>query len=181
MAKTSTESMFWDAGNGRGSESRLSLEEFHENVQNYLMRIAEPQFSLKLASMLFNSEDYTILPIQCRKTMQSLEEMNQPVQELSRLLHESSRLPFIFTALSYRLLSIVNLIEDQTNRLLDLINSYRVICISPSQHEKHLRKEIDKSFERLLENTVALSTRVELLNNEAVEEERKLLSFRKEQ
>ena len=172
--------MFANSNTGQSNKARLSLEEFCRQMQGYLANITELRPSLRLASMLFGTEDRTILPIQCRKAMHSLEEMDELVQEFSELLNVPERLPVIMIALRYSLLSILNLMDKQINRLLDLLNSYRVICISSSQHEKQLRKEIHRSFERLLQYNTTISEQVERLNDEAEDQEQRLLSLLEE-
>ncbi len=166
---------------GHNSEARLSLADFNEEMQGYITSISESRSSLRLASMLFSIEDRTILPVQCRKALQSLEEVDEPVQEFSKLLREPERLPVIITALRFRPLSILNLMDNQINKLFDLTSSYLTMCISPSKHEKQLRKEIHRSFESLLHYNTIILDQVKRIGDEAEDQERRLLSLSEEE
>lgn len=177
MVRAPIETIFSDSEAGLYSEARFSLEELREKIQNPLTFISELRLSLYRASLPFDTENRSILPRQCREAIKTLEEINEPIQELSKLLRDGDHLPIIFTALCYRLLSILNLLEEQVSKLLDLLNSYRSLSISQSHHARLLRKEIDNSFKRLLQHITALSEQVNLLDEEAEEQEARFLSL----
>lgn len=174
MTERSTEPLFWDIETW---QSRLTLEAFDEHVQSYLIYITESCQTLYLAAAPFSSYEQSILPEQIKGVRRSLKELLKPTQEFSWLLHNTDRLPVIYTALRYRLLAVVNIVENQISRVLDLLHRYQVASISPSEEEKWLRSEIYSMFERLLQFTMTLSERVKLVHDEAEKQESRLLSL----
>jgi hypothetical protein len=58
---------------------------------------------------------------------------------------QTSLLPIIFTALCHDILYGLYLIKEQAHRLEDLIDSYRIICMSSTQGSQ--RKLIFNSFQ----------------------------------
>lgn len=173
MTERSTEPLFWDIETG---QSRLTLEALDEHVQSYLRYITESCQRLYLAAAPFNAYERSIPPEQIKGIRRSLKEMLKPTLELSRLLHDTDRLPFIYSALRYSLLAVVNIVEDQISRALDLLHTYQVECTSPSEDER-LRNEIHSMCERLLHFTMTLPERVKLIQDEAVKQESRLLSL----
>jgi hypothetical protein len=174
MTGRSTEPLFWDIETG---QSRLTLEIFDEHVQSYLRYITESCQTLYLSAAPFSSYERSILPEQIKGVRRSLKKMLKPTQEFCWLLHDTDRLPVIYTALRYRLLAVVNIVEDQISRALDLLHTYQVGCTSPSEDEKWLRSEIYSMFEKLLQYTIALSERVKLVHDDAEKQESRLLSL----
>jgi hypothetical protein len=172
MIQKSTKPQFWDV---ETRQSRLTLEEFDEHVQSYVRYITESCQTLYLSAAPFSSYERNILPVQIREVRHSLKEMLKPTQEFSWLIHDTDRLPIIYTGLRYRLLAILNIIEEQISRCLDLLHTYQISCISPSEGEKWLRSEIYNTFESLLQFTMTFSERVKLVRDEAEKQESKLL------
>ena len=174
MTERSTEPLFWDI---ETVQSRLTLEALDEHVQSYLRYITESCQRLYLAAAPFSVYEWSIPPEQIKGIRRSLKEMLKPTLELSRLLHDTDRLPFIYSALRYSLLAVVNIVEDQISRALNLLHTYKVGCTSPSEDEKWLRNEIHSMCERLLHFTMTLPERVKLIQDEAVKQESRLLSL----
>ena len=174
MAERSTEALFWDIETGR---SRLTLEAFEEQVHSFLEYITELCQMLYLSAPPFSSDERSIPPGQIKEVRRSLKEMSKPVQELIWLLHDTDRLPVIYTALCYRLLAVVNIVQDQISRFLACLHTYQVAGISSSEGEKWLRSEIYSLFEQLVQYNNMLSERVKVVSDEAKEQERKLLSL----
>jgi len=158
----------------QNGETRLSLEEFSAIVQSHLTRIAGAQHSLQSALIPLTIENCNVQPAQCKKAIKSLDEMNVPIREFCTLLHQTQRLPIVFTALRYQLLFILHRVEEQTDRLVNLIESYRVICTSLSQYAQRLHKEISASFEVLLLYIADISQQAIFLDDEAKFQERKI-------
>jgi hypothetical protein len=152
---------------------RLSLQQFTTVAQSYLIDLNKAQQSLQWVYIPFK-EQGEVRPIQCRVALESLDETSEYVQEMCGLLYRTSSLPIVMTALRYQLLLILNRIEEQIDNLVDLLNSYRLICITPSQHTLRQRKEIYDSFETLLQHLSDISQEANLIHGEAKFQERKL-------
>jgi hypothetical protein len=130
--------------------SRLSLQYFHATTRKYLVALSEAHYSLQeMCASLFD-EDLTIQPIDCREAADALEEMYAIVQKCSSLLDDASLLPVATLAPRYRLLFASQLALDQTRRLIDLFNSYCVMCLKPSPQAESMRKTIQEVFQAVL-------------------------------
>jgi hypothetical protein len=130
--------------------SRPSLQHFRTTIHKYLMALSEAYFSLQeMYSSLFE-EDLTIQPFECREAADSLEELYLLVQKCSNLLNEVSLLPIAALAPRYRLLFSSQLVLEQTRGLIDLFDSYHVICLKPSLQEERTRKKIQEVFQAVL-------------------------------
>ncbi len=174
MKERSTEPLSWDMETG---QYRYTLEAFDEHVQSYLKYISESCQRLYKGAAPFRSYERSIPPEQIKEVRHSLKELLMPTQEFSWLLHDTDHLPAIYTALRYRLLAVVNVLEEQISRFLDLLHTYQVAGTSSSEGEKWLRSEIYSMFEKLLHYTITLSERVKLVSDEAKKQERRLLSL----
>jgi hypothetical protein len=164
---------------GKGSRqengNRLSLNQFNELTQSYLTLITEAEHSLQRIITPFK-EKGDIRPIQCRKASDSLRETIEYVQEFCEALNKTSSLPVILIALRYRILTTLHLTEEQASKLIDLIDSFLVICMKHSSHTLQLRKEIYTSFETLLQHMTDISQKTRLLNDEARFQEKILIA-----
>lgn len=174
MIEGSSGSLFWDIGAGH---SRLTLEALDEHVKSYLKYMIESCQRLYIAATPFNTYERSISPEQIKRIRHSLKEMLTLTLELCKLLHDTERLPFIYSAFRYSLLAVVNIVEDQLSRSLDLLHTYQVRCTSTDGEEKRLRNEFQSMCERMLHFTMSLPERVKLIQVEAVKQESKLLSL----
>jgi hypothetical protein len=174
MTERLTEPLFWGVETG---QCRLTHEALDEYLQSYLRYITESCQKLDHAATPFSTYERSIPPEQIKGVRHSLKEMLKPTIELNRLLHDTDHLPVIYTALSYSLLAVVNIIENQISRVLDLLYTYQVAGTSPSEDEKWLREEVHSMCERLLHFTMTLPERVKLIQDEAVKQESRLLSL----
>lgn len=153
--------------------TRLSLAQFSELIQYYLTHITEAQDSMHFVSTPFK-EKGGIRPVQCRRAVYALDKMNEQMQEFCELLNETSYLPVVFIALRYRLLVPLQLIEEEACELIDLINSYRAICMTSSHHALQQRREIIDAFETLLEHITDILQKADFLGDESKFQEQKL-------
>jgi hypothetical protein len=176
MPRPPTDLTFSYLGVDQNGETRLSLEEFNTIVRSHLTRIAKAQHSLQSAFIPLTKENCNVQPAQCKKAIKSLDEFNMPIQEFCKLFHKTQRLPFILTALRYQLLYGLHQVEEQTEKLVDLIDNYRAICTSSSQHAHRLHKEISATFEALLLGVADISQQAIFLDDEAKFQERKINS-----
>jgi hypothetical protein len=174
MPRPPANSIFSVSEADQNGETRLSLEEFSTIVQSHLIRIDRIQHSLQSALIPLTIENCNVQPVQCEKAIKSLDEMNVPIRGFCTLLHQTQRLPIVFTALRYQLLFNLHRVEEQTNRLVNLIKSYRVICTSSSKYAQRLQREISASFEVLLLYIADISRQVIFLDDEAKFQERKI-------
>jgi len=155
--------------------ARLSLDQFDTLAQGHLSHIREAQEALHLVCAPFK-EQGNIRPVQCRRAIDILNEANEKVQEFCNLLLETSSLPTVFGALRYRLLFVLRLAEEQIYDLIDLIESFRMICMSASQQVGQQRKVISAAFEMLLLHITDISHQAKYLATEAKFQERRLTS-----
>jgi hypothetical protein len=161
-------------------ETRWTLAEFNMIVQSHLTGIDETQHSLQLVYIPFEIEDANIRPVECKKAINALREMDEKIQEFCKLLDETSHLPAVITILRYRFLFILHLVEEEIYRLIDLIDSYREICMTPNRSAQRLRNDIQDGFEALLQHISGISRKVDFLEHEARFQERKLETELKE-
>lgn len=158
----------------RREKDRLSLKQFDDLIQSQLTHLAETQISLHFSYAVFKIKDDDILPVQCKKAINSLDDLNKNVQEFCDLFSETMNLPVVYTALRYRLLAVLYFVEEQACELIDLIDSYREVCMTSSPYAKQQRREINDAFERLLQHVDDISQRSKDLSNEALFQEQQL-------
>lgn len=163
-----------DPGGKPLSVARLSTTQFSNLAQERLADIEEVKRRLERISQYFNGKG-TILPITCREAASTLSELCNCVNEFCKLLDETSRLPIIFTALRYDLLHELFLIKEQIRKLEDLIDSYRMICMSPSPSSR--RRQIYDSFQNVFQQISDTSRQVVSQSEVARFQERRLLSL----
>jgi hypothetical protein len=157
-------------------ERMLSLDQFRKVIQGYLERIDQTQQSLQEACIPFNGRG-DIRPIHCKIALESLDEMDRCIGELGGLFYKTSDLPLVITALRFRLLFILHRIEKQVTQLEELIDGYRMICMTSSQREQRQRKNIYDSFKTLSQYLTDISQQARFLNEEAQFQEGRLNSI----
>ena len=91
--------------------------------------------------------------------------LDDHVDKFCELLDETSRLPIIFTALRYELLHGLCLIKGQIRDLEDLIDSYRLICMSSSTDSQ--RKRIYTAFQNIFQQISHTSQQVKFQSEAA--------------
>ncbi len=164
----------------QGNHMQLSLDQFSTLTQDHLTELTRAQQSLQRVSTPFK-EKGDIRPVHCRIALESLGEISEYIQEMCGLLRSTASLPIVISALRYQLLLILHRIEEQIDNLVDLLNSYRLICIAPSSQAFQKRKEIYGSFERLSKHLSDISQEAKLLEDEAKFQERKIMAKLEEQ
>src|SRR6266481_9066666 len=102
----------WQDSGIEKERTRLSLDQFDALIHKRLTSITEVQLALSMVCGLFK-EKGDIRPVQCRSAIEALYEMNKQVHEFCELLNEASFLPIVFTALRYRLLVTLYIIEEK--------------------------------------------------------------------
>ncbi len=101
--------------------------------------------------------------------------LDDHVDKFCELLDETSRLPIIFTALRYELLHGLCLIKGQIRDLEDLIDSYRLICMSSSTDSQ--RKRIYTAFQNIFQQISHTSQQVKFQSEAARFQEQRLISI----
>ncbi len=161
--------------------SQLTLQHFRVIMRKFLVSLSEAQYVLKeLYASLFE-EDLTIQPLDCREAIDSLKEMHELVQECSNLLTDSSLLPVAAFAPRYRLLFTSQLVLEQTHRLIDLFNSYRVMCLKPSPQAEQTRKKIQEVFQAVLKHISDIPRQALYLEEESKSLEQDLIAALREE
>jgi hypothetical protein len=118
----------------------------------------------------------TIQPVDCKEAINALEEMYALVQKCNSLLDDSSRLPVAALAPRYRLLFASQLVLDQTRQLIDLFNSYRVMCLRASSQAERTHKKIQKVFQEVLQNVSDIPRQALYLEEKSQSMEQELLA-----
>ncbi len=152
----------------------LSLAQLGKLTQGYAAQISAAEHSLRIVSAPFK-EKGTILPIQCRKAISTINETNERVQEFCELLNNTSSQPAVFTALRYKLLYVLHLVEDQGSELVGLIDSFCDTCMAPSQYLE--RREIYESFKTLFQHVSVVAEQTASLDEAAQRQEDYLTLF----
>jgi hypothetical protein len=130
--------------------SRLSLQSFYTTMRKYLVALSEVHYSLqKMYTSLFD-EDLSIRPIDCREAMDTLEEMYALVHQYNTLLDDASLLSIAALATRYRLLTVSEIVLDQTRRLIDMFDSYQVMCLKPSPQAELMYKRVRELYQAVL-------------------------------
>lgn len=161
--------------NSRG-ESRVPLDQFRAISQEHLMRVSYAKQFLRKASIPFQGKG-DIRPIHCKSALDSLNEVNERIEDFKVFFYTASHLPLVITALRYQTLHVLHRIEIQTSQLEELLDGYRTICMTSSKRAQKQRIDIYNSFETLLQSLADISQQVTILNDEARFQEGRLLSF----
>lgn len=152
--------------------ARLSIGQFYDQALERLLQIEEVKRSLERICQPFNGKG-NILPITCKEANRGLSELSDCVDTFCELLDETSRLPIILTALRYDLLYGLCLAKERIRKLEDLIESYSVICMSPSSHSS--RKHIYDSFQSVFQQISLTSQQIASQSEDARFQERRLI------
>ena len=161
------------------SENGVSLDQFRKTSQEHLMRIAQTQQSLQKASIPFQGKG-DIRPVHCKLALESLDELNGCMEAFGGLFYKTSHLPLVITAMRYQTLLILHRLETQALQLEELLDGYRIICMTPSKHAQKQRNDIYDSFETLLQSLTDISQQVRALNDEARFQEGRLMTIGKQ-
>lgn len=146
-----------------------------QELEKFLTPITETQYSLNEVRAPFDEAGY-IRPIQCRWAIDQLEELNRYIQNFCTFLNETEHLPIIFTALRYRPLLTLHRMQEQISMLIDSLEDHLIACTTPSPHLLRQRKDIQESFERLLQYISDMPQQVQFLSHEARFQEKKLIA-----
>jgi hypothetical protein len=157
--------------------SRFSLQQFRANIRNFLVALAEAHAILHEKYMSLFDEGLTIQPLDCRETSDALEEMYALVQECNNLLSdETSILPIATLAPRYRLLTASQIVLDQTRRLIDLLDSYQVMCLKPSRQTEWMYNRIRELFQAVLKYISDIPRQTRYLEEESKSLEQELMT-----
>lgn len=159
--------------------TEVSSEELGVIIRNQLRPIIEAEQSLRSTYIPFSQDSTVVQPVECRKAIGSLEGLNAHIQAVYKLLNETVQLPFIFAAIGYKLIFILQQLEAQADRLISLIESYRAVCMTSSQQTDRHRRYICDTFERLLEHLTSISQQEVFLEDEIRFQERRFVSLKR--
>ena len=148
-------------------DARLTVEEVGSALLKNQERFDSVFVDVQSVTSLFG-DTCMIMPMQCREATQTLGKVKQNTQHIHRLLDEPDHLPFIFTALRYRLLFQIHLIEERVQQLICFIESYRAICSHATSSFGSLqrRKQIYRVLETLLEAINDISQQIHFIKHE---------------
>ena len=162
-----------DPDQERLSIPRLSLKRYNNIVQEHLASIDEAKQALMHIGLFFKDEG-TILPATCKEATRTLSKLRERIEELSQLLDETSHLPLVHTILRYDLLHMCSQIKTRISKLEDLIDSYRLVCLSPAPYAQ--RRRIADAFETLFDLISEMFQLVKFQSQTARFQEQKLIS-----
>jgi hypothetical protein len=163
-----------DPGGKPVTVARLSISQFNNKGREYLSFIEEVKLELERICQPFNAKG-TILPITCKEAVSTLSQLEDHVDKFCELLDETARLPLIFTALRHELLLRLCLIKEQIRALEDLIDSYRVVCMSSSTNSQ--RKRIYSAFQNIFQQISYTSQELKFQSEAARFQEQRLMSI----
>jgi hypothetical protein len=163
-----------DPGSGPLNVPRLSIGQFSNHAEECFSHIEEVKHRLEGLCHPFNGTG-TILPIICKEVVSVLSELRGSVDELCEVLDETSRLPIIFIALRHDILHGLCHIKEQARRLEDLVESYRIICMSSVQGSQ--RKQIYESFQNVFRQISETSQQLKYQKEAARFQEQRLISI----
>ncbi len=161
-------------------DTRLTVEEVGSALLKNRERFDSLFDDLQTVTNLFG-DNCTIMPMQCREATQTLGKIKQNTQHIHRLLDEPDHLPFIFTALRYRLIFQIHLIDERVQQLICFIESYRAVCTNTTSSFGSLqrRKQIYRILETLLEAINDISQQIHFIKYEVHFHQAKLVAHSK--
>ena len=121
-------------------------------------------------------EHGSIRPIQCRRAIDQLEELNKYIQDFCAFLNRTERLPIIFTALRYRPLLTLHRMQELIATLIDCLEEHLLACMTLSEQVLRQRKGIYEGFETLLYYIAEMPQQIQFLGHEARFQEHRLLA-----
>lgn len=146
-----------------------------QELQKFLAPISEAQDLLYDAQALFK-EHGSIRPIQCRRTIDQLEELNKYIEDFCAFLNRTERLPIIFTALRFRPLLTLHRMQALIATLIDCLEEHLLACTTLSEQVLLQRKGIYEGFETLLYYIAEMPQQIQFLGHEARFQEHRLLA-----
>lgn len=154
------------------SRPRLSLDEYRRQARSHVSRIDEAKQTLAHICLPFRGNG-TISSVRCVDAVSTLNKLSNYVKQFCALLEETSRLPLALLALRYENLYLCYQINEQVDRLRDLITTYRKT--NSSSRSSH-RKDIYHASQDILQLIADLSQRVADQEQSARFQEKRLLS-----
>jgi hypothetical protein len=153
--------------NHANNDVRLTVEEVGSALLKNRERFDSLFDDIQTVTNLFGN-NCTIMPMQCREAAQTLGKVKQNTQRIHRLLDEPDHLPFLFTALRYRLIFQIHLIDERVQQLICFIESYRAVCTHSTSSFGSLqrRKQIYRILETLLEAITDISRQINFIKDE---------------
>lgn len=153
---------------------RLSIGQFSNQAVECLSQIEEVKQRLERISRRFKSNG-TILPFICKEALSVLSELREYTDRFCELLGETTRLPIIFVALRHDILYQLCHIKEQVRQLEDLVESYRIVCMSSPQSSQ--RKLIYNGFQNVFKQISETTQQFKFQGEEARFQERRLISI----
>jgi hypothetical protein len=160
--------------------ARWSLQYFRATIRAYLVALSEAQYALREVYTTLFEEDLTIQPLDCRVAADALEEIYMLAKQCCSLLRQDSLLPIGALAPRYRLLFASQIVQDQSLRLIDLCDSYRVLCLKPSPQGERIRKNIQEVFQAVLKYISDIPRQALYLEEESKSMEQDLIATLRE-
>jgi len=162
-------------------DARLTVEDVGSALLKNRERFDSLFDDVQTFTTLFG-DNRTIMPMQCREAIQTLGKVKQNTQHIHRLLDEPDRLPFIFTALRYRLLFQIHLIDERVQQLICFIESYRAVCTHTtlSFGSQQKRKQIYHILETLSDAIFDISQQIHFIKHEVLFHQAKLSAHSRE-
>ena len=100
---------------------------------------------------------------QCIKILQVAHGLKQRTVNLSAIMYNDERLPFVVSTRRYPLLSACFHIQQHTDKLITLLKKACALCSTSSIEEAHLYEELIKALAALLESWAEISIEITAL------------------
>ena len=157
-------------------KKELSSDRLIELIRALLTPITEAWQALQRASAPFNAKG-DIRPIHCKNALNALNDLDKDTGAFCQLLRETDSLPIFISTLRYPLLTALYGVQEQTARLIPLINEYRISCIAPPRRFRDRRSEIYDSIESIGRDMNKISHQMKVLGHEVKFQERRLMAL----
>jgi hypothetical protein len=148
---------------------QLTEEQFIQNpyvgLQTLSFSIKDDQHSIQLVKKPFEANG-DVRPIHCRKALNVLEKLNENIKTICRLLPEAGSTVLGPTSTvtfhsSYQLLNTLFHIQERIMLLINLMDEYRLDCLTASRRLGQKRRVIQDHFSILWDNLASLLDQLE--------------------
>lgn len=157
-------------------DERLTGEQFIQNpyvgLQSLSFSIRGDQYSIQLVRKPFEANG-DIRPIHCRKALNVLEKLNENIKTICRLLSEAGSTVLEPTSTvtfhsSYQLLNALYHIQERIMLLINLMDEYRLDCLTTSRRLGQKRRIIQDNFSVLWDNLTSLLDQLKSSDEDAL-------------
>ncbi len=122
-------------------------------------------------------QDTSIHPRQCRRLNALVGTIEEPVQELCKILQDSAQLPESIVPHRYFLLATLQHMDEQMQALLPLTTNFHTVSKTPSKRVFKIQQEIRRKLELLVQDCSITLAQTFALFDKAQFEEKKIRHY----